>query len=101
MIIRNRTTIFLLTDLLNIANKFSLDSSLILSITKPNLAEVLDVAHSNSALGVNVAHSGTVIGILFAADKQENWQKCCQEILQINKEFSYLGVVDLVNGGIE
>lgn len=70
-------------------------------LPKPNLAEVLAVADSNSALGVNVAHSGTVIGILFAADKQENWQKCCQEILQINKEFSYLGVVDLVNGGIE
>lgn len=69
-------------------------------LVKPNLEEIISVAKGYGALGVNIAHSGTVVGILFTPNAQMNWQKCCQAILAINNDFRYLGIVDLVDGGI-
>ena len=70
-------------------------------LPKPNLQEIIEIAKANGALGVNVAHSGTVVGLLFESTLAVDWNKCRQEILALNNEFTYLGVVDLVDGGIK
>ena len=63
--------------------------------------DTVEIAKANGALGVNVAHSGTVVGLLFESTLAVDWNKCRQEILALNNEFTYLGVVDLVDGGIK
>lgn len=70
-------------------------------LPKPNLLEIIEIAKSNGALGINVAHSGTVVGLLFAPELVANLNRCRQEVLALNSEFTYLGMVDLVDGGIQ
>lgn len=69
-------------------------------LPKQHLESILSVAHKHNALGVNVAHSGTVVGVLYDPCEIKHLANCQQAICDISNHISYLGVVDLVNGGI-
>lgn len=67
---------------------------------KAQLQSIYDIAMDNGALGVNVAHSGSVVGVLFFGLTHVQHVKCQADILAIDSSITYLGIADLVNGGV-
>lgn len=69
-------------------------------LQKPHLQRIHDLAMANGALGINVAHSGSVVGVLFYGLNNVQQARCQADILALDNSFTYLGVADLVNGGV-
>lgn len=69
-------------------------------LPKPHLEQIRDIALANGALGINVAHSGTVVGLLFEQLPADRMKACQSAILELDNNISFLGVADLVNGGV-
>lgn len=68
-------------------------------IYKPELTEIIDIAHVCRAFGINTAHSGTVIGILYH-EETTNKENMKDKILAVKKDFQ-LTECTLISGGAE